>query len=140
MWIKYLLVACIGLSGGLIVSGGLFTVLFTVGLIPRFAGKTRTAMHVKIYEDAVILGSIFWNYVSIYEPGLPGKNLILVLYGTFSGIFVGCVAVAIAEMLNGIPVFSRRINFRRGLGIAVLFLAFGKSLGDIVYFFFNVFL
>lgn len=140
MWIKYLLVACIGLSGGLIVSGGLFTVLFTVGLIPRFAGKTRTAMHVKIYEDAAILGSIFWNYVSIYEPGLPGKNLLLVLYGTFSGIFVGCVAVAIAEMLNGIPVFSRRINFRRGLGIAVLFLAFGKSLGDIVYFFFNVFL
>lgn len=140
MWIKYLLVACIGLSGGLIVSGGLFTVLFTVGLIPRFAGKTRTAMHVKLYEDAVILGSIFWNYVSIYEPGLPGKNLLLALYGTFSGIFVGCVAVAIAEMLNGIPVFSRRINFRRGLGIAVLFLAFGKSLGDIVYFFFNVFL
>lgn len=134
MWIKYLLIIGIGLSSGIIVSGGVFTVLFTVGLIPRFAGKTRTATHVKIYEDTAVIGSIFWNAVSLYELNLPLGNVLLAFYGVFSGIFVGNLALAIAEMLNGIPIFSRRINFRRGLGISIVFLALGKSLGDMLYF------
>ncbi len=125
----------IGISAGFLVAGGLFTVLFTVGLIPRFAGKTRTGSHVKIYETAVILGSIFWNLVSIYDISLSLGWLLLGLYGFFSGIFVGCLALAIAEMLNGLPIFARRINFRRGLGIAILFLAIGKGIGNLIYFY-----
>ena len=31
--------AVAGISGGLLVSGGVFTVLMSVGLVPRFAGK-----------------------------------------------------------------------------------------------------
>ena len=138
MWIRYVLITCIGLCSGIIVSGGIFTVLFTVGVIPRFAGKTRTAMHIKIYEDAVIFGTVFWNYVGLYEPKLFGGNLLLGLYGGFSGVFIGCIALAIAEMLNGIPIFARRINFRRGLGVAIVSMAVGKSLGDILYFFFHI--
>lgn len=125
----------IGISAGFLVAGGLFTVLFTVGLIPRFAGKTRTGSHVKIYETAVILGSIFWNLVTIYDISIPLGWLLLGLYGFFSGIFVGCLALAIAEMLNGLPIFARRINFRRGLGIAILFLAIGKGIGNLIYFY-----
>ncbi|MDE6313679.1 MAG: stage V sporulation protein AB [Lachnospiraceae bacterium] len=135
MWIRHILMILIGISAGFLVAGGLFTVLFTVGLIPRFAGKTRTGSHVKIYETAVILGSIFWNLVSIYDISLSLGWLLLGLYGFFSGIFVGCLALAIAEMLNGLPIFARRINFRRGLGIAILFLAIGKGIGNLIYFY-----
>ncbi len=134
MWIRHLLMIIIGLSAGLIVAGGMFTALFTVGLLPRFAGKTRTSTHVKIYENAVILGSIWWNLVSVYEISLPFGGLLTGLFGFFAGIFVGCLALAIAEMLNGIPIFARRINFRRGLGIVVFFLAVGKAVGNTIYF------
>ena len=60
----------------------------------------------------------------------------LILFGLFAGMFVGCLAFAIAEMLNSIPIFARRIGFRHGLGIALLFAALGKMAGSIFYFLF----
>lgn len=134
MWINHVLMIVIGISAGFLVAGGMFTVLFTVGLVPRFAGKTRTECHVKIYETAVIVGSSFWNLVSLYQFSLPFGSTVMAGFGFFSGIFVGCLALAIAEMLNGLPIFARRIDFRRGLGIAVLFLAFGKGVGNLLSF------
>ncbi len=49
-------------------------------------------------------------------------------------MFVGCLALAIAEMLNSIPIFARRASYRHGLGIAVLAVAAGKLLGSLYYF------
>lgn len=135
--IKYALLILLGFSGGIIVSGGLFTALFTVGLIPRFAGKTHTGAHVMKYESAVILGTVLGNLNSLYKYTIPFGNLFIGSYGLFSGIFVGCLALAIAEALDGIPIFARRINFRRGLGIGILALAIGKSIGNIIYFFYH---
>lgn len=134
MWIKHVLIVIMGISAGFLVAGGMFTVLFTVGLIPRFAGKTRTGCHVKIYETAVIIGSTFWNLVSLYQFSLPFGSVLMASFGFFGGIFVGSLALAIAEMLNGLPIFARRIDFRRGLGIAVLSLAIGKGLGNLLSF------
>lgn len=137
MWIRHLVIIVTGLSAGLMVAGGMFTALFTVGLLPRFAGKTRTGTHMKTYENAVILGSIFWNEVSLYHIPLPFGIVVTSLFGFFAGIFVGCLALAIAEMLNGIPIFARRINFKRGLGIVVLCLALGKAIGNAIYFWYQ---
>jgi stage V sporulation protein AB len=117
------------------VAGGMFTVLFTVGLIPRFAGKTHTGAHVMIYESAVILGTVLGNLISLYEWSVPFGNVFVGCYGLFAGIFVGCLALAIAEALDGIPIFARRINFRRGLGICILALSLGKGIGNLIYFF-----
>lgn len=61
-------------------------------------------------------------------------TVFLLLFGIFAGIFVGCLALAIAEMLNTIPIFARRIGFRHGLGIAILAVALGKLAGSLVYF------
>ena len=61
-------------------------------------------------------------------------GVILILWGFFAGMFVGCLALAIAEMLNSIPIFSRRIGFRHGLGIAITAAAFGKLTGSLIYF------
>ena len=51
-----------------------------------------------------------------------------------SGMFIGCLALAIAEMLDSIPIFARRISFRHGLGWAVLGMAAGKICGSLFYF------
>ena len=49
-------------------------------------------------------------------------------------MFVVCLALAIAEMLDSIPILTRRISFRHGLGLAVLAMAAGKLLGSLIYF------
>lgn len=142
MWTDTLFLAIIGLSGGLLISFGMFTVLFVLGLIPRFAGKTHTGDKIILYEECVIWGSILGGIFSLFHPFMDmgqffGKNhslLILSFCGIFAGIFVGCLAMAIGEMLNTIPIFARRIGFRHGLGLAITSMAFGKFAGSLYYF------
>lgn len=155
MFLKQLYLGVTGLSFGLLASAGVFTVLVSVGLIPRFAGKMHVARKVFALEEAVVLGticggftSVFSEYADIGSMVLAGQifgtntvmvwkwvgNLFLSLFGFLAGIFVGCLALAIAEMLNSIPIFSRRIGFRHGLGIAIIATAIGKLIGSLVYF------
>ncbi|MDE5939580.1 MAG: stage V sporulation protein AB [Lachnospiraceae bacterium] len=161
MFLKQFLLAVIGVSAGLIVSAGVFTVLISVGLIPRFAGKMHVAKKVFVLEEMVVLGTLTGSFFSVFgEWGKVGEfvrthalfgaatdgvwnitgTLIQIVFGLFAGIFVGCLALAIAEMLNTIPVFARRIGFRHGLGIAILSVALGKLLGSLIYFTQRVFL
>lgn len=153
MFLKYLFMSIFALSGGMLVSGGVFTVLVAVGLIPRFADKTHTAKHIFLYEEMVVGGTITGCFFSVFSSwgqiGFFMKNTlgigaylwgnlgrgILAVIGIFSGMFVGCLALAIAEMLDTIPIFSRRIKFKKGLGIAILCVAIGKMLGSILYFY-----
>lgn len=155
MFLKQLFLAIIGLSSGLIVSGGVFTVLISVGLIPRFAGKMHVARKIFVLEEMVVLGTLTGDFFSVFtDLSMAGDfvlshrlfgtategvwrllgTLLLILIGTFSGIFVGCLALAIAEMLDTIPIFARRIGFRHGLGFAVLGIALGKLAGSLIYF------
>ncbi|MBD5521845.1 MAG: hypothetical protein HDR03_11630 [Lachnospiraceae bacterium] len=156
MLIRQIFMAVLGTSFGFIVSGGVFTVLISVGLIPRFAGKMHIAKHIFILEEMVVLGAIAGGFFSIFSDNAYfGEwilshdvfgttmtdtvwsiigNALVIMFGLFSGIFVGTLALAIAEMLNTIPIFSRRIGFRHGLGIAILAVALGKLVGSLIYF------
>lgn len=156
MLIRQFLLGVIGISSGLIVSAGVFTVLISVGLIPRFAGKMHVARKIFVLEEMVVAGTLIGGFFSIFSDwgqvgtfvrkhelfGSGATNgvwdlmgtIFLIMFGVFAGIFVGCLALAIAEMLNTIPIFARRIGFRHGLGIAILAVAFGKLAGSLVYF------
>lgn len=162
LFIKQIFLAMIGVSSGLIVSAGVFTVLISVGLIPRFAGKMHVARKIFVLEEMVVFGTLFGGFFSIFSDwGMIGAfvrghnlfgssategvwnllgTLFLLIFGIFAGIFVGCLALAIAEMLNTIPIFARRIGFRHGLGIAILAVALGKLIGSLIYFTQRVFL
>ncbi len=150
--IMWCLLALAGFSFGLLAAAGVFTVLSAVGLVPRFAGKTHSAKEIWLYEDMVMVGTIVGCIFSIFSrylrigawlgSRLPGLGWLwealgqgfLGISGLFYGMFVGCLALAIAEMLDSIPIFTRRISFRHGLGCAVLAMAVGKLCGSLFYF------
>ncbi len=162
MFLNYILLVIIGSSFGIFTAGGVFTVLIAVGLVPRFAGRFHVGRKVLLFEEAVILGTLTGGILSVseYSCGIGSFVLqhqwfgpdmtpviwsgagyvILSVMGLFSGIFVGSLAMAIAEMLDTIPIFSRRICFRRGLGIAVLSMALGKAAGSLLYFIKEIYL
>ena len=151
MLLKYFLVVFAYLGFGLLSSGGVFTVFVTVGLVPRFAQKTHTANKIIWYENCIVMGTIVGCLISVYAPfwqtwigeaALAGisnwefwSGLLLAIFGIFAGMFVGCFAIAIAEMLNSIPIFVRRIRLGKGIGIVMLFLALGKTIGALLYFY-----
>ena len=152
MMFRFLLLAVTGVSFGVLSSAGVVTVLSAVGLVPRFAGQTHSAKEILVYENMVILGTISGGVFSVFTEYLPlGKILrtniqgglavwdilgyfSLILCGLFIGMFVGCLALAIAEMLDSIPVLARRIGFRHGLGCVIIAVALGKFCGSMFYF------
>ena len=141
---RSLFLCLIGASFGLLAAAGVFTVFVAVGIVPRFAGRTHTANRIFLYEEMVTFGAIAGGFVSIFPEycrlGVLWQRLVWIGriaqagFGLFSGMFVGCLALAIAEMLDSIPIFSRRIAFRHGLGLAVLSMALGKLCGSLFYF------
>lgn len=142
-----ILMAIAGGSFGALVSAGVLTVFVSVGLIPRFAQKTKSADHILLYENAVILGTIFGGILTVFSSYLRFPNgagwfgiVLLVIYGLFGGMFEGCVALAIAEMLDSIPIFSRRVGFHQGIEAFVAAVALGKAAGSLSYFFFEIYL
>ena len=151
MSFSYLLTMIAYLGFGLLSSGGVFTVFVSVGLVPRFADKTHTASHIMFYENSIVLGTVFGCFFSVY-PSLAEKiigelgnryipqwemlgKILLGIFGIFAGMFVGCFAIAIAEMLNTIPIFTRRIRLGKGAGIVLLATALGKTAGALYYFY-----
>ena len=138
---KIILLWIIGISSGIMVSAGVFTVLFVVGLVPRFAGRTDTARCELFYEECLIFGAVLADVISVFPikgslGGCPDilLTVLLIFIGMFAGIFFGCLSIALAEVLDGIPIFARRVKLKMGVSIAVLAVALGKIAGSLVYF------
>ena len=150
--LKEIILALAATSFGFVSSAGVFTVFVTVGLIPRFAGRTHTANHILLYEEMVIAGTVIGGIASIFYEHLPiwkwisdvctdnfdmtilAGNAALGIFGLGAGMFIGCLALAIAEILDSIPILARRIRFKKGIGLGILAMAVGKLCGSFFYF------
>ena len=105
----------------------------------QFCDKTHTAKSIQLYETIVIAGGILWNIFWIMEShfkftGQPAK-IFQGIMGLCQGIFVGCLAVALAEALNGTAIFARRAKLQMGLSFIVLSVAVGKVLASLLQFY-----
>lgn len=132
------MLAITGISGGALVAAGVFALITSTGVMTRMIGKTHTGNHIRLYETMVISGGIWWNIFwvfSIYfNLSVPLSNALEVIVGTCQGIFVGCLAVSLAEALNATAIFARRIKLKTGLSFVILAAAIGKMLGSLIQF------
>ena len=135
MLIKEIYLGFIGLAAGFAVSAGTFAFMIVLGVLPRMIGKCNRAAETIHFENAIILGGILGNIVSVFlDIRIPFGAWFLYLYGITAGIFVGCLAVALAEILNTFPIMFRRFGQKEGLFWVLLFMAFGKTCGSLYYF------
>lgn len=132
---EHIFLGLVGLFSGLAVSAGTFAFLIVIGVIPRMIGKCNRAAETIHFENAVILGGIFGNIMSVFlQIRLPLGPLFLCAYGLSAGMFVGCIAVALAEILNTFPIVFRRSGIKTGLFWVMLSMALGKFCGSLYYF------
>lgn len=138
MVLQYLMLALTALGGGAIISAAVFALIASTGVITRMAGKTHTGKYVRVYETAVILGGSLWNLFWIFSIDLPipqgMQDAFQVLMGSAQGIFVGCLAVSLAEALNATAIFARRTKLKIGLSFIILSAAIGKVIGALIQF------
>lgn len=137
MW-QYIVLGFIGVGAGIIISAGVFALIASTGLVTRLAAKTHTGSHVRIYEDFIMLGGILFNVIWVFEIELgihkPFSTVLEVVIGIIQGIFVGCLAVSLAEALNATAIFARRVKLRMGVGIIVFSVAISKIIGGLIQF------
>ncbi len=133
-WPAQCLLAVIGISGGVAVAAGLFSFIVELGVVADFADRTHTGEHILLYEDCVALGGILGNLVYVFQIRIPLGDPLFAVYGIFAGIFTGCWAMALAEILNVYPVFMRRLKIVRYMTAFVISMALGKGLGAGLFF------
>ncbi|WP_296118345.1 stage V sporulation protein AB [uncultured Eubacterium sp.] len=131
-----IILGILGLLFGTGVAAGVFALVASLGMVPRMAGKTSVAAYVPALENALIFGGIFGCILAIF-PQLPFQvgTWFLLFYGLASGVFLGCLSVALAEVLNVFPVLFRRASLKNGLGFLITTFAAGKTVGSLIYFF-----
>ena len=135
MWGSHVILAFVGLMAGFAVSAGTFAFLIAIGVIPRIIGKSNTAKTLFAYETTIFFGGVVGNILSIFpEVQVPFGKIILILYGLCAGIFVGCIAVSLAEILNTFPIIFRRLKLSIGLEWVMLVMALGKMSGALFCF------
>ena len=132
---QQIFLAVIGFCAGVIIAGGVVGLLIGLSIVPRYAGVTHTGKHILLYEDITLLGIVFGNLFFLYGWHIPGGVVFLGLCGLFSGIFLGGWIMALAEMADVFPIFSRRIKLTNGIRLVVIAVALGKILGSLYYFY-----
>ncbi len=135
MLAQQILLTVVGLSAGVAAAGGLFSFIIGLGVISDFADRTHTGQYVLLYENAVALGGILGNIFFIYRISIPGGAWLAAAFGLFGGIFVGCWAMALAEVLNLFPIFIRRAKLVRCTQYIIIGIAVGKTLGSLLFFY-----
>ena len=126
MLAKNICLALLGFSAGITAAGGLFSFIIGLGVISDFADRTHTGEQVMLYEDAVAAGGSLGAVISVYHPAIPFAGCLLPVMGLFGGIFVGCWAMALTEMLDLFPIFIRRIRMVRGIAAVMIWKRSGR--------------
>jgi len=129
MIVEQCILAFIGMAAGFLVAAGVYAFAVTIGVVTRMVARTKTIKNLSVIEDSIVVGGALGSVVSIYQPQLPFGPWFLVLYGVFSGMYAGCLAIAVAETINAIPVFVHRIRLRMGLVGVIVAFALGKAFG-----------
>lgn len=134
--IKWLLLVFLGLASGLAVASGIFAFITMLGIVPRLAARTNTAKHIVWYERMIIWGGTLGNIWILFRFPLPLTQILLVVFGVCAGIYVGCLVMALAEMLRVIPILVNRIQICEGFYFVPVAIALGKLTGTLFQYFF----
>lgn len=135
MLIKNIVLCFLGLSFGATVAAGVFAFITMLDVIPRLSHRTGTAMHLYGFENAIILGGAFGNILILFVHRFPVTQVGMAVFGLCAGVYVGCLAMALAESLRVIPIFVKRLKMREGLPIMLIALALGKFAGTMFQYF-----
>ena len=128
----------VSFSLGIIVSGAIFSFIAMIGVVPRLAQKTKTTNYIKFYEEVIIFAGVWGVSTFFIDYKIPMPSLLMFVLALCNGIFLGCLAVSLTEILDVLPILTRRGNIAIGLKYFMLAIAAGKGIGTVIYYFLNI--
>jgi len=133
MILNKLCMMVIGLSGGVVVSAGVFALITALGIVPRLIERSKTRKNISFYENCIIFGGIIGTVLTFWPIPIPLGKIGLVITGLAMGAFIGSLVVALAEFINVLPIMNRRLKLSGGIAFILVTLGLGKTAGSILY-------
>lgn len=120
-----------GLSSGIMVGAGVVAILILIGVIPRMAQVSKTKSFIMLYEKLLIIGALLGSLISLHDIHLDMGRVGTIISGLAYGVFVGFLSSGLTEVLDYIPMVSRRLKIPTiCLKYIIISLLIGKVLGS----------
>ena len=129
-----ILLGVIGLCSGVAVAVAVTSFAAAVGVYPRLAARSHGAKHMLMLETVAEIGVFTGTILTIFDIKMPWSYFTIPFWGFFMGNYVGCLIMALAEILQAFPIMFRRLHIKEGLPWLVTSIALGKTFGSIYYF------
>ncbi|SFQ30410.1 stage V sporulation protein AB [Lachnospiraceae bacterium XBB1006] len=129
-----ILCSALGLSFGMVTAVGAASFIAAIGIYPRLLSKLNATNHIVFAENVTMLGILAGCLLSMFDFSIPAGAILLPIAGFFIGIYVGCLLMTLAEVLQSFPIMFRRFHIKRGLSLLITSLALGKMFGSLYYF------
>ncbi|WP_404403606.1 stage V sporulation protein AB [Jeotgalibacillus malaysiensis] len=127
-----LITAFIGIAGGFAVGGGFVAFISVLGVLPRVVIMTSQQVRLKSIEWSLIIGALSGT-AAMYLPISIDVSLAVPILGLLSGVFIGMMAAALTEVLNVIPLITRRLKMTGSLELIITAIIAGKVAGSLFY-------
>lgn len=120
-----------GISSGIMVGSGVVAILILIGIIPRMSQITNTKEFSNWYEKILVIGTFLGSILSLHQIKLGFGSITAIIAGLFYGIFLGFLSSGLTEIMDYIPVVSRRLKVPATyLKYVIISLLIGKVLGS----------
>lgn len=132
-----LLLILTSFGGGVTVGTAAAAFITVLQVVPRLVQITKTHKYIKLYYWSIILSFIIFTAVYFSEFSLNINKYITIPIGLFYGIFIGLLSSALAEVLNVIPVLSKKLKVKEKLRYIIFTLMAGKVVGSLYFWIFT---
>lgn len=117
------------ICAGSAVSAGFVAFITMLGIFDKLGEQTKSGRQIHVIESMIISGVTVGNAAYLFGLRIPVGLAGFCIFNLFGGLFIGCLAGALAETLQVMPILSRRLNIRTWLPYVIAAAALGKALG-----------
>lgn len=117
------------ICAGSAVSAGFVAFITMLGIFDKLGEQTKSGRQIHVIESMIISGVTVGNAAYLFGLQVPVGLAGFCIFNLFGGLFIGCLAGALAETLQVMPILSRRLNIRTWLPYVIAAAALGKALG-----------
>lgn len=129
--LKTIVLIVIGISAGIIVGNAAAAFITLLQIVPRLIQNSDTYLFVKWYEGALVLGMTLFSLIDFTNFTLKLNMYLTIIFGLFFGAFIGVFASALAEVLNVIPVLTKKLEIKEYVFYLLVAIGLGKVMGSL---------
>ncbi|MFZ7120593.1 MAG: stage V sporulation protein AB [Eubacteriaceae bacterium] len=126
-------VVFIGFSAGLSVGTSVISFLVILRVIPRIIEIFKESYHIYFIEIALALGSVVSSVIYLNGFSIKTNFIVIIFLGLLIGVFIGMLAGALNEILNVVPIVTKRLAIEKYDKYILISLSLGKTVGSLVY-------